>query len=133
MPGIKGTMKEFGEGKLHSGSKKGPEVKSRAQAIAIGLSEERKEGHKVAPKKEYAHGHPGEHLHMKEEGHRVGVSLAAHQHEAESKSEKPGMHGHPGHHAHAGSGTHGFGHAAHQRHGALRMSGMAGAHRIGKK
>ena len=50
MPGIKGTMKEFSENKLHSGSKKGPVVKSRAQAIAIGLSEERKEGHHVAKK-----------------------------------------------------------------------------------
>lgn len=50
MPGVKGTLHEFSEGKLHSGSKKGPVVKSRAQAIAIGLSEERKAGHKVAPK-----------------------------------------------------------------------------------
>ncbi len=39
MPGIDKTMKEFKAGKLHSGSKKGPKVKSRAQAIAIGLSE----------------------------------------------------------------------------------------------
>ena len=33
------VMKEFGKGKLHSGSKKGPVVKSRKQAIAIALSE----------------------------------------------------------------------------------------------
>ncbi len=33
------VMHEFGEGKLHSGSKKGPLVKSRDQAIAIGMSE----------------------------------------------------------------------------------------------
>ena len=33
------VMKEFGQGKLHSGSKKGPVVKSRKQAIAIALSE----------------------------------------------------------------------------------------------
>jgi hypothetical protein len=32
-------MKEFKAGKLHSGSKKGPVVKSRKQAIAIALSE----------------------------------------------------------------------------------------------
>lgn len=51
MPGIKGTMHEFKEGTLHSGSKTGPKVKSRAQAIAIGLSEERKAGGKVPPKK----------------------------------------------------------------------------------
>jgi hypothetical protein len=42
MPGMKNTMKEYKKGALHSGSKKGPIVKSRKQAIAIGLSEERK-------------------------------------------------------------------------------------------
>ena len=50
MPGLKGTLSEWKEGKLHSGSKHGPVVKSQKQAIAIGLSEERKAGHKVAPK-----------------------------------------------------------------------------------
>jgi len=33
------VMHEFKAGKLHSGSKKGPKVKSRKQAIAISLSE----------------------------------------------------------------------------------------------
>lgn len=33
------VMREYGKGKLHSGSKKGPTVKSRKQAIAIALSE----------------------------------------------------------------------------------------------
>lgn len=47
MPGMQKTMHEFKHGSLHSGSKKGPKVKSRAQAIAIGLSEERKAGHYV--------------------------------------------------------------------------------------
>ena len=36
---ISKVMKEYGSGKLHSGSKKGPEVTSRKQAIAIALSE----------------------------------------------------------------------------------------------
>lgn len=37
---------------LHSGSKKGPLVKSRKQAVAIGLSQQAKEkGGKPAPKK----------------------------------------------------------------------------------
>ena len=36
---ISKVMKEFGAKKLHSGSKKGPMVKSRKQAIAIALSE----------------------------------------------------------------------------------------------
>lgn len=42
MPGMKATMREFGKGSLHSGSKKGPKVTSRKQAIAIGLNEQRK-------------------------------------------------------------------------------------------
>ena len=42
MPGIKKTMDEWKAGKLHSGSKTGPVVKNQKQAIAIGLSEERK-------------------------------------------------------------------------------------------
>ena len=32
-------MREFKGGKLHSGSKKGPVVKTRKQAVAIALSE----------------------------------------------------------------------------------------------
>jgi hypothetical protein len=39
---VKKVMHEWKEGELHSGSKKGPEVKSRKQAIAIALSEARK-------------------------------------------------------------------------------------------
>lgn len=35
------SMREFKTGKLHSGSKQGPVVKDRKQAIAIGLSEQR--------------------------------------------------------------------------------------------
>ena len=49
MPGMKGTMHEFKKGALHSGSKKGPRVTSRKQAIAIGLNKDRKAGKKVAP------------------------------------------------------------------------------------
>mgnify|MGYP001558776712 FL=1 len=35
------VLHKFKRGQLHSGSKKGPKVKSRAQAIAIMLSEKR--------------------------------------------------------------------------------------------
>lgn len=48
---VQKVMHEFKEDKLHSGSKKGPEVKSRPQAIAIALSEARKAGEKVPAKK----------------------------------------------------------------------------------
>jgi hypothetical protein len=40
---IQKTMHEFKAGKLKSGSKKGPRVASRKQAIAIALSQARKE------------------------------------------------------------------------------------------
>ena len=36
---VEKVMREYGAGKLHSGSKKGPVVKSRKQAIAIAMSE----------------------------------------------------------------------------------------------
>ena len=37
------VLHEFKHGRLHSGSKRGPKVKNRKQAIAIMLSEKRKE------------------------------------------------------------------------------------------
>ena len=46
---VEKTMHEMKEGKLKSGS--GKKVTSRKQAIAIGLSEARKEGAKVPKKK----------------------------------------------------------------------------------
>ena len=49
MPGMEKTMAEYKAGSLHSGSKTGPRVTSRKQAIAIGLSQDRKAGKKVAP------------------------------------------------------------------------------------
>ncbi len=48
---IEKVMHEFKEGKLHSGSKKGPEVENPKQAIAIALSEARKSGAKLPKKK----------------------------------------------------------------------------------
>jgi len=49
MPGIERTMHEYKHGTLHSGSKTGPKVTSRDQAVAIGLNEEREMGQKVKP------------------------------------------------------------------------------------
>ena len=48
---VEKVMHEFKEGKLHSGSKKGPEVSNPKQAIAIALSEARKSGAKTPKKK----------------------------------------------------------------------------------
>jgi hypothetical protein len=39
---VQKVMHEFKHGELHSGSKKGPAVRSRKQAVAIALSEQRK-------------------------------------------------------------------------------------------
>ncbi len=47
---IKKVMSEFKKGELHSGSKKGPEVSNRKQAVAIALSEARKSGSKILKK-----------------------------------------------------------------------------------
>lgn len=41
---VKKVMEEFSEGELHSGSKQGPLVKNKKQAVAIALSEARKSG-----------------------------------------------------------------------------------------
>lgn len=41
------TIREFEEGKLHSGSKKGPEVKNLKKAVAIGISEAKRKGYKA--------------------------------------------------------------------------------------
>lgn len=45
------VMGEYKRGELHSGSKRGPVVKNRDQAVAIALSEQRK-----ANRGGYAHG-----------------------------------------------------------------------------
>lgn len=48
---VKKVMHEWKEGKLHSGSKKGPRVKNQKQAVAIALSEARKMGAKIKKKR----------------------------------------------------------------------------------
>jgi hypothetical protein len=48
---VETAMKKRAKGTLHSGSERGPKVKSREQAIAIGLSEARAKGAKVPRKK----------------------------------------------------------------------------------
>lgn len=51
------VMREFTEGKLHSGSKEGPKVKSTKQAVAIALNEARAAGAKI-PRVKRAEGTP---------------------------------------------------------------------------
>ena len=47
------VMHEYGEGKLHSG-RSGKKVTSQKQAVAIGISEARREGDKVPSRKKAA-------------------------------------------------------------------------------
>ncbi len=49
------VMEEFTKGKLHSGSKEGPKVKSTKQAVAIALNEARAAGAKI-PRVKKSHG-----------------------------------------------------------------------------
>lgn len=51
---VKTIMREYKRGELRSGSKSGPKVKSRKQAVAIALSEARKHGAKIPQKSERA-------------------------------------------------------------------------------
>jgi len=101
MPGMDKTMHEFKQGKLHSGSKHGPEVKSRKQAIAIGLSEARKAGEKVAPKhhsfassnQPFGQTREGEMAaHHIEQGHKVAASGANRHDGAGRKGHDMEMH-----------------------------------------
>ncbi|NBU33850.1 hypothetical protein EBZ38_03395 [bacterium] len=48
---VEKVMGEYKRGELHSGSKKGPKVKSRKQAIAIAMSEAREAGEEVPMRK----------------------------------------------------------------------------------
>ncbi len=48
---VEKEMHKYKEGKLHSGSKKGPVVENPKQAIAIALDSARKKGMKVGKKK----------------------------------------------------------------------------------
>ena len=41
------VINEFEEGKLHSGSKKGPQVKNLKQAVKIGIEESKRKGYKT--------------------------------------------------------------------------------------
>lgn len=192
-------MHEFKHGELHSGSKKGPKVTSRKQAIAIGLSEERKAmGHKgynpvhdgygssnhhseesgwgeaIAGGKGQKHAHDnmshniaggksefgesklrssdnprsddrqphgrrtGEPREVESRSmahHIAGGEHGHHEHGSGKAEHHPSVDHREPHRFHGGrvEGAHGFGHGVNRREGHLRMSGMSGAHRIGKR
>ena len=141
------TMHEYKHGELHSGSEAGPKVKKRAQAVAIAMSEAglSKKGnpHSFQPRHPRNPGdydneaHPGAGYKRKGEQFRPGAEATADAAASSaSKKVESGVGMQPAQHmAHrpAPTNAHGFGHTGSQRHGALRLSGSAGAHRIGAK
>ncbi len=126
------VQKEFKAGKLHSGSKHGPLVKSKAQAIAIGLSEARAAGEHVSPDPSKKHHSPDP---WSSQGHTGLTQAMGGRFEPHNdwrphvEPAKLGPYPAPSTHA-AGFVTHG---APERRQGHLRMSGHPGAHRIGKR
>lgn len=137
MPGFKPTMHEFGQHKLHSGSKHGKIVTNPKQAVAIAFSEQKKmkypgtdgpdpKGRSVAePDVALEHRAHGHHV---DEGFAKQLPKAARTPESTPKKE-PNAYADPL----PAAQTSGYGHAAHQRVGHLRTSGSPHAHRIGKR
>lgn len=114
-------MHKFKEGELHSGSKHGPKVKNRKQAIAIGLSEAKQA--KGYDRTSHHSGNPG--FPSSESSSPPGLN------ESQTTTEQYHPQAHtfkPPHAAHA----HGFS-AGHHNDGHLRNSGHSHAHRIGKR
>ena len=83
---VERVMKEYKEGKLHSGSKKGPDVTSRKQAVAIALSEARK----AAKKKKPAAKHEKKEKHESKSKHEKRESKAQErrEHKKDPKGKK---------------------------------------------
>jgi hypothetical protein len=130
-------MSEFKHGALHSGSKHGPKVTNRKQAIAIGLSEARRAGkypgmggpdpmeRSVAgPDVALPHRNAGAH---RDSGFVEYMPKIAHGPDRAPRKEGPA----PG--VLPASAAHGYRHDATQRSGHLRNSGDSRAHRIGKR
>lgn len=134
-------MHKFKHGTLHSGSKTGPKVTSRKQAIAIALSEsgqsknkapkagegESKEGY---DRSSHHKGNPG----FAEGRHEPNQSYAQEQYEHWGNQAGPKPSGSSTPHSFpTATNACGFGHSASQKCGPLRNSGHSGAHRIGKR
>lgn len=157
---VETDMRKFKAGKLHSGSKHGKVVTNPKQAVAIGLSEARKKGEHVAPnpglqsgREHHSLGHShlrsrtNDGTHSQPHGHRTGEHTDVAEHEMAHGGMKVHDHGDRNKAAHhppvskephrfdrpSAKEAHGYGHAAHQRHGAHRVSGHPKAHRVGHR
>jgi hypothetical protein len=82
------SMREYKEGKLHSGSKHGPVVHSRAQALAIGESEERKAKHGGKKKHHNGAKHHEKKMHEGKKHHGKHHHLSAKKREHEHAEKK---------------------------------------------
>lgn len=136
-------MHEFKKGTLHSGSKNGPKVTNRKQAIAIGLSESGMSN--KGAKQPHPRTNPGDY---NDSAHDRSYS-AAEKDDAKSTGSVGGKResveigpdirrGREAGSPHtfdrpSARGSHGYGHGVDQMRGALRLSGDRGAHRIGKR
>src|SRR5277367_3890270 len=81
----------------------------------------------------HAYGYSEEPLRSRRDGNMIGSDFPANSSNSRPAVLTLGQHGYPGASPGMGSKSHGFGHTAHQRHGALRMSGNPSAHRIGSR
>ena len=137
-------MKKFSEGDLHSGSKNGPKVKNRKQAVAIALSEagmskskSAKQPHPATNPGDYDSSAHGSADHAKPaEKFRPGADAAAEKEAATARDLRlrgVGMQPVVPMRHEAPLNAHGYGHTGSQRSGVLRLSGAKGAHRIGAK
>lgn len=139
---VQTEMHKFKGGDLHSGSKQGPVVKNRNQAVAIALSESGQSKKKEGPKMgKPTFGNVGA---KKDASHLVEKSGVGHEKQAAPKGLGIGKtDGKAEHHPSFGpassfrqppmNNAHGFGHGSGQKSGPLRNSGVAGAHRLGKR
>jgi hypothetical protein len=145
------VMHEFKHGKLRSGSKHGPKVTSRPQAVAIALHEsgQSRSASQPSPKTNpgaydtSAHGDadkapPAEKFRGPQPNTFDAAAKAATNRErgVGMQPTLPMRHEAPAPVSYfetPRSKAHGFGHSVTQRSGPLRLSGVKGAHRIGVK
>ena len=136
-------MRAFKNGELHSGSKSGPKVTNRKQAIAISLSESgQSKPHATQPRHprnpgDYDSSAHGSVDHAKPaEKFRPGADAVAEKEAATARDLRlrgVGMQPVVPMRHEAPLNAHGYGHTGSQRSGVLRLSGAKGAHRIGAK
>ena len=139
---VRDEMHKFKHDTLHSGSKNGPKVKSRKQAVVIALSEagmsnkHAKQPRPATNPGDYDSSAHGDADHARAAEKFVGSQPHKFDASAEAASDRsrgvgmqptlPMRHQPP-------TRACGFGHTGAQRDGALRLSGAKNAHRIGAK